>query len=113
LDNANKLNAIAGSVKAEGWQWVNVDMDADYSTLSAYSRQQLGHAELAEEVQHQRGTEEPNLPATLDALFIWSNMHGLASISNSPAVATLGLPRSTIDQMIPHAMQRLGGALRP
>lgn len=63
-------------------------------------------------LHRQRSVAEPDLLATLDALFIWSNMHGLASIANSPALSTLGLPVSTIEKMTQHAMQRLQNAMR-
>jgi hypothetical protein len=39
-------------------------------------------------------------------------MHGLASIASSPALGTLGLPRTTIDKMMPHAMKRLEMAMQ-
>jgi AcrR family transcriptional regulator len=83
------------------------------------------HPEMMQSAQHafhllhdcltklhgERGVKEPDMPATLDALFIWSNMHGLASIANSPALASLALPKATINKMVPHAMGKLRKAI--
>lgn len=49
--------------------------------------------------------------AALDALFVWSAMHGLASILQSRALGTLGLPGSLLAAAVPNAMQRIGAAL--
>lgn len=49
----------------------------------------------------------------LDALFIWSAMHGLASIREAPALDTLDLPPELLQAATPHVLQRLGQALIP
>lgn len=40
----------------------------------------------------------------LDAMFIWSQMHGLASITQANVMEHLGLAAQTGRQMVPHAM---------
>jgi AcrR family transcriptional regulator len=47
----------------------------------------------------------------LDALYIWSTMHGLAGVMNGPCVDGLGLKASVLNQAVPHAMQRMGEGL--
>ncbi|WP_439573972.1 TetR/AcrR family transcriptional regulator [Phreatobacter sp.] len=49
--------------------------------------------------------------AQLDALYVWATVHGLASIMQSPAVGTLGLPGTVHQSMQCHAMARLHLAL--
>ena len=46
----------------------------------------------------------------LDALFIWSALHGLASVLQSHAMETLDLPKGVLDQAIPHVLSRIGDA---
>lgn len=52
-------------------------------------------------------------PPELDALFIWSAMHGLASILRSHALATLALPPEVLHAAVPFALGRLAVALHP
>ena len=47
----------------------------------------------------------------LDAMFIWSQMHGLASITNADVMDHLGLAPQAGRQMVPHAMQMLSLAM--
>lgn len=47
----------------------------------------------------------------LDAMFIWSNMHGMASILQSDALAHLGLPARQRQQAAAHMFEMLGAAL--
>lgn len=47
----------------------------------------------------------------LDALFIWSGLHGLASITSSSIVATLGLDASVLAASPMHLLQSFGRAL--
>lgn len=42
----------------------------------------------------------------LDALYIWSGLHGLAGILVLSATATLGLPQSVIDASVAHLLLR-------
>lgn len=48
---------------------------------------------------------------TLDALFVWSAIHGIASMMRSNAVATLGLSRALLADAPGHAMVRMRTAL--
>jgi AcrR family transcriptional regulator len=47
----------------------------------------------------------------LDAMFIWSQMHGLASIAQAAVMPHLGLAPQAGREMVPHAMQMLGLAM--
>lgn len=47
----------------------------------------------------------------LDAMFIWTQMHGLASIAHANVMEHLGLTPQAIRQMVPHAMHMMGLAL--
>ncbi|MDJ0951409.1 MAG: TetR/AcrR family transcriptional regulator [Alphaproteobacteria bacterium] len=48
----------------------------------------------------------------LDALFIWSTIHGLSSILQSDAAEKLDLSREVLDAAIPETLRRIGMALR-
>jgi AcrR family transcriptional regulator len=47
----------------------------------------------------------------LDAMFIWSTMHGLASITQSSAMSHLDMPKSVHTKAIPHVMEMIGWAM--
>lgn len=47
----------------------------------------------------------------LDAMFIWSQMHGLASITQANVMDHLGLVPQASRQMVPHAMHMLSLAM--
>ncbi|MEE6138933.1 TetR/AcrR family transcriptional regulator [Mycobacterium sp. 050128] len=47
----------------------------------------------------------------LDALFIWSSMHGLAGALNGDVVGRLQLAPDVLDRATTHVMQRIGHAL--
>jgi AcrR family transcriptional regulator len=47
----------------------------------------------------------------LDAMFVWTNMHGLASIAQSSVVAHLGLANGVGDRTAEHTMAMMGLAL--
>jgi AcrR family transcriptional regulator len=47
----------------------------------------------------------------LDAMFIWSQMHGLASIAQANVMQHLGLAPQARTQMVPHAMHMLSLAM--
>ncbi len=47
----------------------------------------------------------------LDALYIWSTMHGLAGVMNGPCIAHLGLQPTLLAQALQHAMARLDAGL--
>jgi len=48
---------------------------------------------------------------TLDALFIWSALHGLAGIQGGCAVTTLGLSQDILGQAPGHLLNRIGQAM--
>jgi AcrR family transcriptional regulator len=48
----------------------------------------------------------------LDALFIWSGLHGLASILGSSTIDTLQLPKGVLAKAPQHLLSRFGDALR-
>jgi AcrR family transcriptional regulator len=47
----------------------------------------------------------------LDALFIWSGLHGLSGILSSSATATLGLPQAVMDASAAHLLRRFSDAM--
>jgi AcrR family transcriptional regulator len=47
----------------------------------------------------------------LDALYIWSAMHGLAGVTLSDAMPRLGLADEVLDQAVAHVMARVGHGL--
>jgi AcrR family transcriptional regulator len=57
---------------------------------------------------HQNASQDQ---LTLDALFIWSSMHGLASILNMQSFAPLNFSEELHNQMIQHLFHRIGSAL--
>lgn len=50
--------------------------------------------------------------AELDALFIWSSMHGLASVMQSNVMGRLALAPGVRPQVAQHVMEMMGAALR-
>jgi AcrR family transcriptional regulator len=50
-------------------------------------------------------------PPELDALFVWSTMHGFASMLQTEAFNTLALPPDIIQNAVRHAMARVDSAL--
>jgi AcrR family transcriptional regulator len=44
----------------------------------------------------------------LDALYIWSTMHGLAGVMSGPCIEQLHLKPKVLKQAVQHAMERLG-----
>ena len=59
-----------------------------------------------------QGRAASDLATELDALFIWSTLHGLSSILHSDAIKTLELQPETIELAFSHALQRIGTAMR-
>lgn len=49
--------------------------------------------------------------AELDALFVWSTMHGLSGILQSHTLPTLGLSSAVLGAATEHTLRRIGGAL--
>ncbi|WP_421723906.1 TetR/AcrR family transcriptional regulator [Bauldia sp.] len=50
-------------------------------------------------------------PIDLDALFVWSAIHGLISMLNAPAMQTLDFPAETLRAAIPHTLACIGRAI--
>jgi AcrR family transcriptional regulator len=57
------------------------------------------------------GKKAKKAAVDLDAMFIWSTMHGLASIMQSNAMSHLDLPKSTSAKAQPHVMEMIGFAM--
>lgn len=53
----------------------------------------------------------PSEATDLDALFVWSAVHGLASILQTGALSTLGLPPAVLASSPSHTLLRIGAAL--
>ncbi|MBW4437479.1 MAG: TetR/AcrR family transcriptional regulator [Pleurocapsa minor GSE-CHR-MK-17-07R] len=47
----------------------------------------------------------------LDALYVWATLHGMASMPQTSAVGTLGLPEGLLQALTGHGMQRMGSAM--
>jgi AcrR family transcriptional regulator len=47
----------------------------------------------------------------LDAMFVWSVVHGMASIMQTAALHQLGLDEATLGAALPHALESIGRAL--
>jgi len=50
-------------------------------------------------------------PVELEALFVWSVMHGLSGILHGKAIDTVGIPDSLLNAAVPFALHRIGVAL--
>lgn len=59
----------------------------------------------------QHGAARDEQAIVLDALFIWSCLHGLAGIHASTLVGTLALPPGTIEASPAHVLGRVGDAM--
>lgn len=49
--------------------------------------------------------------AEMEAMFVWSAIHGLASLQQSAALNTLGMSKEQLAGMVPFAMEKVGIAL--
>ena len=58
------------------------------------------------------GAAASETDVALDALFVWSSVHGLARILQSRAVQTLDLPSEAVDAAAGHLVARIGRALK-
>lgn len=54
---------------------------------------------------------DPDQATDLDALFVWSTMHGLASMLHTRALDTLGLPSTVLASASDYLMIQIGAAL--
>lgn len=69
---------------------------------------------LLEGVARMRTQAPPDLSDAqlqLDALFVWSVVHGLASLMQTAALHQIGLDRRTLTAAMPHVLTRIGHAL--
>ena len=58
------------------------------------------------------GVPLPNTAVDLDALFVWSTMHGLAGVLGANCTSHLTLPPSVHQQAVAHVMSLIGRGLR-
>lgn len=49
--------------------------------------------------------------AELDALYVWSTMHGLATLVQTDALVVSGLPRAVLKEAVQHVIRRIGTGL--
>ena len=69
----------------------------------------IEQAQAVTEVARVTGTP---LPAhDLDAMYVWSSMHGLATILQSDVMSKLPVKRGVLKQAVPHAMMLVKAAL--
>jgi len=79
----------------------------------------MSNAQKAFSLLHQRLTDMPLRPvqsgpaAKLDAVFIWSTLHGLASILQSDVVQTLDISDDDLRAAEGRIFERMGAALEP
>ena len=59
----------------------------------------------------QSGTTTNSDSVELDALFVWSSLHGVASIMNTSTIDTLGLSNAVLEAAFQHVLRRIGAAL--
>jgi hypothetical protein len=57
------------------------------------------------------GAEKSEAAQILDALYVWGTLHGVATLRETSAVRTLGLPEDMLQAVAAHAMQRMGAAI--
>ncbi len=73
---------------------------------------QAAHAfSLLREAIQQLPGRTGECPAELDALFVWSVMHGLSGILRGDAITGVGIPEAMLSSAMPHVLWRLGVAL--
>ena len=58
-------------------------------------------------------TAAPAADLDLDALFVWSSIHGLASLLGSDILPTLGFTEQQLHGAIAHGLARIGASLHP
>lgn len=68
---------------------------------------------LKEALRRTHGAAAEQKTIELDALFIWSALHGLSSILQSSAIVSLGLAENVLDEAPLHVLQRIGTGLAP
>ena len=58
-----------------------------------------------------QSSSEPGKLIELDAMFVWTVIHGLSSVLQSDAVETMQMDDETLKHAIPHILMRIGNAL--
>ena len=66
---------------------------------------------LRQVLRRLHGAAESSERVDLDALFVWSCMHGLAGAVNGEAISKLDLKAGLLDQATAHAMHKVRQAL--
>ena len=66
---------------------------------------------LRRAIARMRGRTAVTAQDDLDALFVWSSMHGLATILQSNVMERLALGRGVLQRAVPHTLERVGLAL--
>jgi AcrR family transcriptional regulator len=90
-----------------GTPWPNVTEHPDLLSAARHSFRLL-----LEAIQRLRlGTAATAKDIELDALYVWTAMHGVASALNSDVLPKLELQAETLAQAVPHAMARVSAAL--
>ena len=92
-----------------GTPWPGVDAHPDVARDSRYAfdvlREVLGRRQAA------HGAAVDPAALDLDAMFVWSAMHGLAGILQSDAMAHLGLDAQACKEVPAHVMAMVDRAL--
>lgn len=66
---------------------------------------------LRRAIARMRGRTAITAQDDLDALFVWSSMHGLATLLQSNVMERLALGRGVLQRAVPHTLERVGVAL--
>ena len=74
----------------------------------AFSALRKALQRLDGETSRNRSAEEIDI----EAIFVWSAVHGLASILNSSAITTLPISPTVLASTAPYVLQRIGAAIR-
>lgn len=82
---------------------------AEHPGLVRDAQHAFGLLKLALKRTH--GAKASSQAIELDALFIWSALHGLSSILQSNAIDSLGLSQSVLKKSPTHVLQRIGSGL--
>lgn len=63
------------------------------------------------ELPETRATEDPAAQADLDALFVWSTIHGLSTLMHSDATRTLELSDEVLARALSNTLLRIGSGI--
>jgi AcrR family transcriptional regulator len=83
-----------------------------HPAMMAQSRRAFGLLKSRLTMMQVRAARPSGQPAdNLDALFVWSVVHGLASILNADTIGTLNFSEAELHQAAAHCLARIGVAL--